>query len=440
MPKLLPAPPKLAAFIILACAAISSAKAQTPAPAAAAEPAEAPTGFWDRDHLLDDWGGWRTAANDAGFSPFGTMTTEIWGNVNGGIRNGMTQNMVVNTGFEADLEKLAGWQGATLRASLNWVQGQDPDHNTGAFNNPSGSIAANQVRVYNLYLRQKLFDEQLTIKVGQIGADDDFFQCDDMALFCNGGFGTEPILYGQTLANGDMTIPQYAVDAPGVFVRYDPKDSPFYAMFGEYLSDPGPDVSNNHGFDWKGSNGAVAIGEAGWRYGLAGHDGKIKAGAYYDEGQFTDWNTGQPQRGIYGDYAAIEQTFLETAGKDGGKAQPVLSGYVLGGWAGPNSRVAPDWVLSAALNWNGPCPCRPNDVAGVAVLYTNFSSAYTGSAFNPNGPGVSTAAETVLEFTYQIQVAPWFQVQPDVQVIFNPANAGTRATALVVGARAVVTF
>jgi len=403
----------------------------------AAVPSEAPTGFWDRDHLLDDWGGWRTKANDAGFSPFATLTSEIWGNANGGIRTGMTQDMVFNTGFEADLEKLMGWQGATLRASLNWVQGQSPTNNTGSFTSPTYDAAANQVRIYNLYVRQKLLDDQITIKLGQIGADDDFFQCDDMGLFMNSGITAPTSFYGQTLADGDFTVPQYAVDAPGVFVRYDPKDSPFYAMLGDYLSDPGPDVSNNHGFDWQASNGAVVIGEAGWHYTVAARDGKIKGGAFYDEGQFTNWNTGAPERGIYGGYGAIEQTFVQTAGD---KPQPVLSGYILGGWSGPDSRVTPDWVLSAALNWNGPFPCCPNDVAGVAVLYTDFNSDYTASAFNPNGPGVSTAAETVIECTYQVQVTPWFKVQPDLQVIFNPANAGTRATALVVGARAVVTF
>jgi carbohydrate-selective porin OprB len=45
-----------------------------------------------------------------------------------------------------------------------------------------------------------------------------------------------------------------------------------------------------------------------------------------------------------------------------------------------------------------------------------------------------------VEAAYQAVITPWISVEPDVQVIFNPANAGTRATATVAGARAVVTF
>ena len=74
------------------------------------------------------------------------------------------------------------------------------------------------------------------------------------------------------------------------------------------------------------------------------------------------------------------------------------------------------------------------------MLYTGFSPDYTRSAFNPNGPGVTTAGETVLEFTYQAVLTPWFTLQPDAQVVFNPAYAGTRSTAVAFGLRASVTF
>ncbi len=97
-------------------------------------------------------------------------------------------------------------------------------------------------------------------------------------------------------------------------------------------------------------------------------------------------------------------------------------------------------TFSAGVNWYAPLPFAPNDLAGVAVLYTGFSPDYTASAFNPVPLGVMTASETVVEATYQATVTPWLTVQPDLQVIFNPANAVTRATATVVGVRAVVTF
>lgn len=414
--------------------------AATHAATPATAPAQEPTDIGDRPNLLDDWGGWRTVAGDAGFTPFANLTTEIWDNARGGIRDGMTNDFVLTAGFDADLTKLAGWPGATLHASLNWVQGQNPDNNTGAFINPSSIYASDQVRVFEVYVQDKLLDDQITLKVGQFGADDDFFLCDDQALYLNNGIEGPPGFGGQTTANGDGTIPSYPVDGPGAFVRYDPAGRPFYAMAGAYLSDPGPDESSNHGFDWRAGNGASVIGEAGWHYTLAGHDGTLAVGAFADDGQFTNWNTGAPQRGIYGSYATLEQAFLGKPGTAGGQAQSILSGFLQADRAGPNSRTAPNGDFSGGLNWTGPLPGRPDDVAGLAVIYTNFSPAYTRSVFNPNGPGVSTASETALECTYRIKVTPWFQLQPDAQVIFNPANAGTRATAVVFGVQAMITF
>ena len=223
-------------------------------------------------------------------------------------------------------------------------------------------------------------------------------------------------------------------------MRYDPQDLPFYSMSGIYLSDAGPDVSNNHGFDWHTSNSIALLQEVGWHYHLKSKDDALAVGGFYNDGAFTNWDTGAAQHGIYGVYGLVSQVLLQTKAADGGDPKTVLSGFAYAGWAGPDSRTIPTDCYAAGLNWNGPLPSRPQDTVAIAVLYTGFSSHYTRSAFNPNGPGVSTASETVVELTYQMALTPWFTVQPDAQVIFNPANAGTRATALVVGARATVSF
>jgi porin len=62
-----------------------------------------------------------------------------------------------------------------------------------------------------------------------------------------------------------------------------------------------------------------------------------------------------------------------------------------------------------------------------------------GSPYNTN--------ETVVEATYQYQVAPWWTLQPDLQVVVNP-GAGIPSTlsrkplnnAVVAGVRATITF
>jgi porin len=45
-----------------------------------------------------------------------------------------------------------------------------------------------------------------------------------------------------------------------------------------------------------------------------------------------------------------------------------------------------------------------------------------------------------LEFTYQSQVTKWLTLQPDRQFIINPGATKDLNNALVIGARAAITF
>jgi porin len=87
------------------------------------------------------------------------------------------------------------------------------------------------------------------------------------------------------------------------------------------------------------------------------------------------------------------------------------------------------------------------------VDFTQVSRAATGidedrALYNPGVFSPSRGVETVLEATYQYQATPWWQIQPDVQYVFNP-GAGivnpyqpTRKVGneLVLGVRTNVTF
>ena len=81
--------------------------------------------------------------------------------------------------------------------------------------------------------------------------------------------------------------------------------------------------------------------------------------------------------------------------------------------------------LNAGVTMHEPILGRDDDTAGVGVNFAQVSSGATGldqdTAFY--SPGVFSAVrhnETVLEATYQYQVMPWWQIQPDVQYVLNP--------------------
>ncbi len=88
-----------------------------------------------------------------------------------------------------------------------------------------------------------------------------------------------------------------------------------------------------------------------------------------------------------------------------------------------------------------------NDAQETSELYGNFSGGISKGAFQTPGYPVRSA-ETVIEATYQYQVAPWWMLQGELQYIFHPGggipdpnNRGARiGNEAVAGLRTVITF
>ena len=70
---------------------------------------------------------------------------------------------------------------------------------------------------------------------------------------------------------------------------------------------------------------------------------------------------------------------------------------------------------------------RDNDTAGVGIGFAQVSNNVTGldldtAFYNPGVYSPVRTSETFLEATYQYQVTPWWQIQPDAQYVFNPGG------------------
>jgi porin len=97
---------------------------------------------------------------------------------------------------------------------------------------------------------------------------------------------------------------------------------------------------------------------------------------------------------------------------------------------------------------------RELDVLGIAVGYARIGGAARGLAADASlFTGVAQPVrdyETVLEATYQVNIAPWWTLQPDLQFLIHPgghvaapANAPSVQpipNALVFGLRSAITF
>jgi porin len=116
-----------------------------------------------------------------------------------------------------------------------------------------------------------------------------------------------------------------------------------------------------------------------------------------------------------------------------------------------------DFSANAGVVFHNPVTNRPDDTVAIGMGYAHVSSAATSydrdvAAYNqtvqPSGYYPVRSSETYVEGTYQYQMRPWWQVQPDIQYVFNPGGGianpdapGSRVqNELIIGVRTNVLF
>jgi porin len=83
--------------------------------------------------------------------------------------------------------------------------------------------------------------------------------------------------------------------------------------------------------------------------------------------------------------------------------------------------------LNAGMTFHEPFLGRDDDTFGIGMGYAQVSSAAAAldratGVFNPGTYVPVRGGETYLEITYQYEVTPWWQLQPDIQYVFNPGG------------------
>ena len=101
----------------------------------------------------------------------------------------------------------------------------------GDFSNTSNLAAYNTVRLQELWLQKEFWEKRISLKVGNMAVDNEFFQSSSAALFINGTFGAFTFI-GSNVPNA----PVYPVASPGVRIQFLPT-SKFYVMAGVYGMD-----------------------------------------------------------------------------------------------------------------------------------------------------------------------------------------------------------
>jgi porin len=400
-----------------------------------------------RQHLLGDWYGARTWLEEHGITPTLTLLTDALGNPIGGRRQGFRAGSNLGLDLNFDLEKLGGPKGGSFQLSMSERFGSNLSAaDIGNVFTVQAVYGEDTFRLVYVAYQQRLLNDRVEFRVGRIAAGDDFLVSPYNYVFVQNGFDGNP---AGIFFNAPGMTP-YPNATWGALVKGRPTERT-YVQGGLYNGDSSIRDNKHHGLDWSIHGPLFAIGEAGYqRNGLPGDQGLIgnyKAGFWYDDSRFTDFNTVARgyapgvARGNWGFYGLFDQ-MLVRFGEPGSNRGFGVTGSVL---ISPDQSVSQmPFFSTAGFLVRGLFPSRPADGGGFGVVSGYFSNDLQDSQrrAQQTNPTVGVERyETALESTYGFRfLGGALILQADLQYIVRPGGTGRISNAFVGGVRVGINF
>ncbi|MGC2786261.1 MAG: carbohydrate porin [Roseiarcus sp.] len=405
------------------------------------------SGDWQNQNLLGDMGGVRPALAKYGVTLTILENFEVFGNVTGGVKQGIEPKGLTTVTLQMDTEKAFGLKGGTLNVSgLQVYGGQLNEDNLMVLQTLSDIDAPVGVRLWELWYQQK-FGDKFDVKVGEQSLDEEFIIAPSgNSLFINGVSGW-PGLPTVDLPGGGSAYPLAGL---GVRGRAQLTDS-VTVLAGVFNGSPIPfdspntPRSNPNGVSFPLDTGTLAIAELQYAYGSSASgkpssDGPLpgvyKIGAWYDSYKFDDQqadtiglplasplSNGDPaeHHGDFSLYGVMDQMIWRS--KD--NANRSLNVFFRPMFTPYQDRNLVSASINAGFALKAPLPTRDNDAFGVEMGTVWASSGASNfdremQFFQPSVYTPIRSSETFIEATYQFQALPSWVIQPDVQYFINP--------------------
>jgi len=405
--------------------------------------------------LLGDMFGLRSRLSRYGISLAIQETSEVLGNATGGTRRGAEYDGLTQMIVQLDTRRAFGWYGGLFNVSALQIHGQNLSaDNLATIQTASGIEADRATRLWELWYDQKFLEEdRLDVKLGQQSVDQEFIVSSNAAYFMNTMFGW-PALPSYDMPGGG---PAYPLSALGVRFRYRPI-APVTLLVGVFNGSPAgsgdgdPQQQNASGTSFPLGGGRLVMAEVQYAYPSLGsmvYPGEAaplartyRLGAWYDTESFDDVRRGTDglplasplgngvplrHRGDFSLYAVADQMLWRSRNDPNHTLNAF--GRVMG--TPQDDRNFIKFSMNAGLVLHEPFRNRADDTFGVGMGYVRVSSAVSGydrdaRAFarqlDPASFNLVRGSESYVELTYQHQLRPWWQVQPDMQFVFHPGG------------------
>ena len=428
---------------------------------------------------------WRRELQDLGFTPSLEWDADVFVTARGGIRQGAVADGLIRLALDIDgyqLTRSAILHDTELHIEGIYPYGTDISTDVGELAAVNNNAAYNSPKLYEVWF-QKAFQVGSvngSLRIGLMGADQEFDVNDTAALLINGTFGA-PLALG-----GTAPVPVYPFSALGVRLEssvgddkrlkltfrsgiYDGNSaapefgassvgaptSPAYNKYGiDFHLNPstGLIILNELAFDFLGPRpGVPAPGAGRWFIG----PGHVLIGGFYATNRFENIYQAQLQRsgvaealtppadlsGDYGVYSLWEQQFYQDTPKSAGGLYLFARGLAV-----PADRNFVTVSAETGAVYKGVLRRQADlrDSVGVGFAYNSISNNVRRADEVARQAGVPEApnleSEAVIEATYVLPITSNWRLQPDVQWIICPDGIAYSRNALVIGLRSILTF
>lgn len=387
-------------------------------------------------YLLGDWDGKRTELARKGVKFEANALTDTAYLADGGRDAGESPNTSAQfwLGTQLDLEKLAGWDGVTIRAVMTARQGQSTsirdlqDPLAPQMANAQGTFGRGnqESRLTELSIEKNFKEQGLSIKAGRLGLGMDFnvMACD----FASTAFCAAQM--GKWQGGIWMNTP---VSQWGARVKQQ-LNSELAVQVGVYEFNP-ENALERHGWnlDTDNADGVTIPVEVVWtpKSLVNGLPGSYRVGGMYntadDAKNQKDIITGQGEDRTFAGWLAVEQQLTST-----GSGRQGLHSFANFTWHDRKTNKV-DNSQQLGLKYIGLVDSQPNDILGLALNRVHVNNRIS----NPN---LDASAEYNIELNYSYSPTKWLMLRPNLQYVINPGSTNRVDDAVVLGLGSRIIF
>lgn len=371
---------------------------------------------------------------ERGIQFFAWYMIALQGNTLGGQDKAFRYAGLLDFGIDLDMETMAQVKGFWIHVSGSWASGKDLTPDVGAFAPVNAVFSGDSVRLFEMYLEERLLGDRLSIRVGRISVGWEYgLEYDYFTQYMSAAFRLN--VFALDASDPNFSVIPFA--NWGARLRWTPNEN--WRVQASWMNGFPRDFADDdkHGVDFtfKPREGSFFILEASYQWVPTTQlrndnpgrlPGRITFGGYYDTGTFERLDgSGDTDKVLGKAYVIVRQKVWE----------PVLAsdrGIVVwsaGTVGGKRSIVPITYFWSGGMVWTGPFRRLEKDVLALGFASQFFSHAL-----------LNQTVETVLEAAYSFNVTTWLTITPDIQYIIRPSGMKSIDNALLAGVLLYLTF